>query len=225
MGLETQAYACHTRRFHLEDTGGLSLGEHLENLRIHWDLQQVKVLALGQHFDGVIQHCQVSQTQKVHFQQAQLLQRHHSVLADDGLIVPGQRYIFIHRLLGNDHAGSMGGCVAGHALQGLGHIDEPADLWVSLILVLQLLGQLQGIVQRNVKSGRHQLGHGIYFVIGYAQHPAHVPDGGTGSHGAEGDDLGHMVIAVFAADIVNHFLAAGIAEVHINIGHRHPLGV
>ena len=56
-------------------------------------------------------------------------------------------------------------------------------------------------------------------------HPAHVPDGAPGGHGAEGDDLGHVVVAVLAADVVHHLAPAGIAEVHVDIRHADPLRV
>ena len=115
--------------------------------------------------------------------------------------------------------------MAGHTLQSPGGVDELVDPGVLLIQVRQLLGQLQGIVQGDVRPGGHQLGHGIRFGIGHVQHPAHVPDGGPGGHGAEGDDLGHMVVAVLAADIVHHLAPAGIAEIHVDIRHGHPLRV
>src|SRR5699024_870298 len=54
---------------------------------------------------------------------------------------------------------------------------------------------------------------------------AHVPDGSPGGHGAEGDDLGHPVVAVLPADVVHDLVPAGVAEVHVNIRHAHPLGV
>ena len=73
LGLEAQANAGHARGLHLEHTGGLALGEHTENLRIvHRYLLQIEVF-IRQHLNGIVQHCQVSQAQKVHFQQPQLL--------------------------------------------------------------------------------------------------------------------------------------------------------
>ena len=42
---------------------------------------------------------------------------------------------------------------------------------------------------------------------------------------AEGDDLGHMVVAVFAADIVHHLAPAGVAEIHVDIRHGDTLRV
>ena len=113
----------------------------------------------------------------------------------------------------------------GHSLQGPGGVDELVDSGVSLVQVRQLFGQLQSVLQGDMGPGRHQLGYGVRLGIRHVQHPAHIPDSGPGRHGAEGDDLGHMVVAVLAPDIVHHLAPAGVAEVHVDIRHGHPLRV
>ena len=227
LGLQAQANAGHAGGFHLKYAPGLPLGQHIEGFPvIHGNVCQAEVRVVPlDHLHRIVQHRQVPQTQKVHFQQAQLLQRHHGILAHDGFVVPGQGNVFVHRPLGDDHAGGVGGGVPGHSLQGPGGVDELVDPGVLLVQVRQLLGQLQRVVQGDVRPGGHQLGHGIRFGVGHVQHPAHVPDGGPGGHGAEGDDLGHMVVAVFAADIVHHLAPAGVAEVHVDIRHGDTLRV
>ena len=122
----------------------------------------------------------------------------------------------------------MGGGVPGHALQGTGHIDEPMYLLIGLVQITELLAQTQGIVQRYMQCTRpagHQLGDHIHLRIGNVQRTAYIPNGGAGRHRAKGNDLCHMVIAVFAPDIVHHFTAPQIPEVHINIGHGHTLRI
>ena len=227
LGLQPQAHTGHAGGLHLEHAAGFALGQHIEGgLVVHGNVRQAEIrVVLLDHFHRIVQHRQVPQTQKVHFQQAQLLQRHHGILAHDGFVVPGQGNVFVHRPLGDDHAGGVGGGVPGHSLQGPGGVDELLDPGVLLVQVRQLLGQLQRIVQGDVRPGRHQLGHGIRFGVGHVQHPAHVPEGGPGRHGAEGDDLGHMVVAVFAADIVHHLAPAGVAEIHVDIRHGDTLRV
>ena len=99
-------------------------------------------------------------------------------------------------------------------------------LLVAVVQLPQLFGQLQSVLQGDMQApAGHLLGHGVHLGIGHVQHPAHIPDGGPGRHGAEGDDLGHMVVAVLAADIVHHLAPAGVAEVHVDIRHGHPLRV
>ena len=227
LGLQPQAHAGHAGGFHLKYAPGLALGQHVEGgLVIHGNVCQAEVRVVPlDHFHRVVQHRQVPQAQKVHFQQAQLLQGHHGILADHGFVIFRQGYIFVHRLPGDDHAGGVGGGVPGHSLQGPGGVDELVDSGVSLVQVRQLFGQLQSVLQGDMGPGGHQLGHGVRLGIRHVQHPAHIPDSGPGRHGAEGDDLGHMVVAVFAADIVHHLAPAGVAEVHVDIRHGHPLRV
>jgi hypothetical protein len=61
--------------------------------------------------------------------------------------------------------------------------------------------------------------------IGHLQHPAHVAHRGLREQRAEGDDLRHPVAAVFFLHVADHLLAAIHAEVDVEIGHRHALGV
>jgi hypothetical protein len=42
---------------------------------------------------------------------------------------------------------------------------------------------------------------------------------------AEGDDLRHLVAAVFALHVADHLFAAVHAEVDVEVGHRDPFGV
>ena len=88
-GLHIDAHAGHTGGFHLKNALGLALGEHGEGLRIivrrpvnsEIRLQQLDLLL------RVLDHRQVPQSQKVHFQQTQLLDGGHGVLGDNGIVV------------------------------------------------------------------------------------------------------------------------------------------
>ena len=72
---------------------------------------------------------------------------------------------------------------------------------------------------------RHQLCHRIHSSIRHPHHPTHIANGRTGRQSAEGDDLCHMVRAIFAGHIVNHLLPTLVAKVNIKVRHRHPLRV
>ncbi len=52
-----------------------------------------------------------------------------------------------------------------------------------------------------------------------------VLDGSLGLDGAEGDDLGDLVVAPLVRRVANHLAATAIIEVDIDIGHGHTLGV
>ena len=118
--------------------------------------------------------------------------------------------------------------MAGHPLQGLGGVNEFFDLFVPVVHILQGLAEPQGVVQGNVQRPRpagHLLGHQVHLGVGHVQHPPHVPDGGPGGHGPEGDDLGHPVVSILPADVIHHLVPAGISEIHVDIRHTDPLRV
>jgi len=50
-------------------------------------------------------------------------------------------------------------------------------------------------------------------------------DRGLGGHGAEGDDLGDVVAAVFLRDVIDDLTAAVHAEINVDVGHRHAFGI
>ena len=176
----------------------------------------------------VVQHRQVPQAQEVHLQQAQLLQGGHDVLRDYQVVVFGQGDIIAHRPAGDDHPGGVCGGVPGHALDGPGGVDELFHLRAAVVGLLELLGQLQGVLQGDMQGPRPAgdlLGDHIHVGVGHVQHPAHVPHRRPGGHGAESDDLGHVVRPVLLGHVVDDLLPAADAEVDIDIGHGDPLRV
>ena len=90
---------------------------------------------------------------------------------------------------------------------------------------LRLAGD--GLRQGN-RVGRvhgHELAQPIDLAIGHLQHAAHVAQHGAGLELAEGDDVGHAMGAVALAHIGDHLVAAVLAEVDVEVGHRHALGI
>jgi hypothetical protein len=72
---------------------------------------------------------------------------------------------------------------------------------------------------------RHQLGELVDLAERHFEHPADIAQDSAGQERAEGDDLRHPVCAVALTDIGDHFVAALLAEVDVEIRHRHPLGI
>ncbi len=70
-----------------------------------------------------------------------------------------------------------------------------------------------------------QLGNPVHFRQRDVHHPRHVPDGGLAPQGAERDDLGDLVVAVFARAVFEHLGAAVVAEVQVDIGHGDAPGI
>ena len=228
-GLESGAHPGDPRALQLEHAGGLAGGEHVEDLGVVLgNVLHPEARLPPAHQPGrVLQHRQVPEAQEIHLQQPQLFQGGHGVLADHALVVFCQGHIFIEGFFRDHHACGVGGGVAGNPLQGPGRVDEGVEPGVVVVKLLQGLAQAQRLVQADILSRGHGhlLGHGVRFPITHVHGPAHVPDGVPGGHGAEGDDLGHMVGAVFLVYIINNLSPAVHAEIDVDIRHAHPLGV
>ena len=226
-GPDAGADGGHAGTFQLEDAHGPALGEHLEGGRVvlRHILHTEGGILLAHEAGGILQNGEVAQAEKVHLQQAQLLQRGHLVLADGNPVVGGEGDIFTDRLFRDDDAGSVGGGVAGHALQGTGDIQQAADGFVPVIELTQGFGKGEGLVNGHVQSGWDLLGNPVGVGIADIQHTADVADGHAGSHGAEGDNLGNVVIPIEAMDIVDNFTTAVDAEVNVDIRHGDTLGI
>ena len=224
LGAQAHTHTCHTCGFQLKDSAGPAVGKHFVDLLVpvlHLVQSKVRVLLLD-HFHRIVQNSQVPKPQKVHFEKPQLLQGHHGVLGHRLSVVGSQGHIVGDWQPGNDHAGGMGRRVTGHSLNGAGSVDEDFYFFVLLIQVPQRLRYLQRLVQGDVQGHGHLLGHLVHPVVGDAQHPPHVPDSPPGRHSTKGNDLGHMVGAVFLAHVVDDLLTAAGAEINVDIGHSDP---
>src|SRR3546814_16436803 len=61
--------------------------------------------------------------------------------------------------------------------------------------------------------------------IGHLQHAADGAQRGARLQLAEGDDLGDAVVAVLVLHVADHLVAAILAEVDVEVRHRHALGI
>ncbi len=72
---------------------------------------------------------------------------------------------------------------------------------------------------------RHHLGQLVDLAERHFQDPAHIAQHAARQKRAESDDLRHLVGAIAAADIGDHLVAAGLAEIDVEIRHRHAFGI
>ncbi len=219
----------HAMRFKLENGRRFSAGKKLvgglvvQRQRAQIDFQ---IAVLLDHVHGVVQHGERRQAQEIHFEQADVLEALHVVLRRDfipvGLV---QRDNVGERLGRNHHAGRVRRCVSGKPFQALGHFHQILVARVAVDQALQLRRLFQRFVERDVQLRRDQLGDAIHFPVWQIHGAAHVFDGRFRRHGSEGDDLGHIGAAVLPGDVFDHFAAAPHAEVDIDVGHGHALGI
>ena len=72
---------------------------------------------------------------------------------------------------------------------------------------------------------RHQLAELVDLAVGHLQHAADVAQHAARLQRAEGDDLRHLVAAVALLDVADHLVAPVLAEVDVEVRHRHALGI
>ena len=71
----------------------------------------------------------------------------------------------------------------------------------------------------------HQLGEPVDLAIAHLKHAAGVLEHRARLQLSEGDDLRHLVAAIFFLDVADHLAASRFAEIDVEVGHRHALGI
>ena len=113
--------------------------------------------------------------------------------------------------------------VAVETLELLGDVEKPADggLLVGLLLETRLL--LDRLVQGR-RVGRivgHQLADPVDQPVGHFQNTADIAQSRARLQASEGDDLRHLLAAIFGDHIADHLIAPVLAEIDVEVGHRH----
>ena len=217
----------HAARFQLEHAHGAALPKHLvgrlviKRYVVHPEIRTPPM----NHFFRVRDDSQVAQAEEVHFQQPKLLQRHHGILCDRLAVIHRKRDVGINRVLRNDNARRVGGGVARHAFQSARGVYQVFHLGVAVVHFFQLGIGFQRLVNGDMQFHWHLLGNHIDLVVRDVQGAAYIADGAARSHRAEGDNLRHMVRAVFFGDVLDDLGAAHITEINIDIGHGDALRV
>ena len=227
-------HALHAAAFELEHRLGLAIGKQLVGGRvIERDVLEAKVLlALVAGSDQLardLQDGQRRQPQEVELHQAGGLHVVLVVLAHGRLAARllVQRREIGELARGDQHAAGMHADVARHAFELLRQRQQRLDVF----FLFQPLGQhrlgLDRAVDRDVlpRLVRDQLADAVAEGVAHVQHPADVADRGARRHRAEGRDLAHRVLAVLVLDVVDHAVAVALAEVDVEVGHRHALRI
>ena len=231
VGLELGQDVAHAAAFHLEDPVGIAFGQHPEGrLVIERDLRDVDLVP-ADLLDRLLDHGEGFQAEEVELHQARRLDPFHVELGGRqrflavGIAV--ERHELVERPVADHDAGGMGRGVAVEALELQRQVDQPLDLLVGAVLLLQELLALQRLRQGHRLGGivGHQLADPVDLTVGHAQHAADVAQHGAGLQLAEGDDRRHAVVAVFIAHVADHPVALVLAEVDIEVRHRHAFGI
>ena len=108
-----------------------------------------------------------------------------------------------------------------------GEIEQPCNLFVAgadlpqLRLLFQRFREGRGVGRVE----RDQLRNPVDLAVGHAENPSDVADRGARLKRPESDDLGYPVGTVLFLDVADHLVPAVLAEIDVEVRHRHPIGV
>ncbi len=248
-GLHAPQRIHHARAFNLEHRdrlglrikliGGLVIERDVPDVILCPGLRIVKPRAIrrlvqlsptaADQVDGVLDHGQRLQAQKVELHKASRLNPFHVELGGRHVRprVLIERHQLVKRPVPDHHARSMGRGVPQQAFDLHAVVQQP----VHHLFRLGGLAQARLVGQRLLdRDGFHPLDRDhlrqpVHLPIGHLQHPAHVAHRGLGQKRPKGDDLTHLVAPVLALHISDHLFPAIHAEVDIEVGHRHTFRV
>src|ERR1035437_883548 len=219
----------HAARFELEYAAGEALAEDgVSRLVVERQVfgDEVNAVPLLDKAQRVLDQGESGQAQKVHLEELELIEAVHIELRHDFIAVGlVERDELLERLGRNHHAGGVHGAVARQAFQAQRHFQDVrhARVFPGSLVKAGLL--LDGLFERNVQDVGDHLGDALHVLERHLQHTAHILDGGARPQRVEGDDLGHLLAAVFLGDVLDHLAAPVHTEVHIDIGHADAFGV
>ena len=244
-GLGLAQHALHAAAFELEHRLGQPVGEESVDLGVVQ--RQRLVVEIAQRGPartdevlGLFQDGQRGQTEEVELHQADGLDIVLGELAHRvgtaGLLVQRAKVGDLARC--DQHAAGVHTDVAHQAFDAHGQRQQFGDLFFGGLALLEFGRFLARVDQAGVGPLGHarqrhllarwrgdQLGDAVHVAVAHAEHAPHVAQRGLGRQRAEGDDLADRIAPVLVLDVVDDAFAVGLAEVDVEVGHRHPLGV
>ena len=178
--------------------------------------------------DGIVQQRERAEPEEVHLEEPDALDLLHRPLRRDFAVVLlalVERDELGERPGGDHDAGGVDRGVTGHALEPARDREQILHAGVPLLELLQRRVFRHRQVERHLELVRDELGDAIDVGDRHLHDAADVADGRPRLHGAEGDDLRDVLAPVLLGDVVDHLAAPALAEVDVDIGQRHPLGV
>ena len=176
--------------------------------------------------EGVADERQRAQPEEVHLQEPDALDLLHRPLGDDFVLLAlVERHELGQRLGRDDDAGGVDRGVARHAFEPPRDGEQLLDALVLLLHLLERRVLLERLVERHVERGRNRFGDLVGVGVGNVHDARDVAHDCPRLHRPEGDDLRDVLAAVLARDVVDDLAAPALAEVDVDVGQRHALGV
>ena len=113
--------------------------------------------------------------------------------------------------------------MAGDAFQFLRVIQKRPHVFVGAVSLLEVAHLIKRFLDGGIEGD--ELGDAVAQPVRKTQCPPRIADGGARHHCSKGDDLRHLVVAVFLADIRNDFVAPRVGKVKVNVRHFVASGI
>ena len=228
-GLRFLTSRVNPRALRLEDPHRVAAPQHIVRFRVGGS-RAFRSITISPQFleklQRVVDGGQRAQAEEVELDEPHPGDRVHLVLRRDlagGLPVQGA--IVGDRPVGDHHRRGVGPGVPIAPLDLPREAEEVGDLRVRVDHFPEARFRLQRVFHRHLEVGRDHLGDPVDLGVRHLEDPSDVADGAPGLPRPERDELGDVLLPVLALDVGDHFLAPVLAEVAIDVGEAHPLGV
>ena len=113
----------------------------------------------------------------------------------------------------------MYACIAHHALKLLGRIEQFPHLGIGVVGLLHCRRILDGIFQFDIELVGHHLGDAVDIAVGHIHGATHILDRCLSGHGAERDDLCHVLASILRGDVIDDLASPVHAEIDVDVRH------
>ena len=231
VGPHVDQRAPHALTFNLEHADHIASGQHLvtggivERQGCEIDIDPT----LFEQFHGDIKHRQRLEAEEVELHQSRGLNPFHVELGHRhvGFRIAVERDELAQGTVGDHDTRGMGRRVPGQALETLGDIEGTRHHRVFVAKRLQLGLACDRRRQRHRCRGilRHQFCQLVDLPIGHLQYATDVAQHAPRLQCSEGNDLRDLIAAIALLDVIDHLAAPVLAEIDVEVGHRHALGI
>ena len=231
VGMHLLQHVAHAGAFQLEHAHRVAVAQHVVGLGVVVrNLVDVEGrFTQPDQLQRLLDDGERLEAEEVELHEARLLDVFHVVLRrrNGRARIAVERHQVFQRTVADDHARRMGGGIAVQPLEFQRDLEQGLHRRVAVALLLQPGFAIERLLQRQ-RIGRivgDQFRQPVDLAIGHLQHTAHIARHGARLQLAEGDDLCNPVRAIALLHISDHFLAPVLAEVDIEVRHRHAFRI
>jgi len=231
VGFELPQVAFHTHALKLEQTCGLTPAvQVIGGLIIQRQPADINIdpPRLPDIRHRILDDRKGFEPEEIHFEHAHAFDMVSIILGNQvrGVFRCTDGYMVDEAIPSDDHPAGMDTGMAHRSFQDLSILEGGGDQVIGRFSRLFQLGYfIIGMSEGDARAFRYKLGKPVGFSQRQLLYPTHITYGHFGGHGAEGDDLGHLVLTVFFNHPLEHLLTPVLIKIDINIGEGSPIGI